>query len=163
MQKDFCGHKTKAQTTAFQVVQVTQRSESNTTNVQIQYPILSTFEHLRVKPLAKTQKNKTEVSKTTTYQTFIVLTDMLFHPLLWFMHGCVRVTAVILSRRIVAVSHIIISVVALSCNMRIRCIIVHSPIASMSYWIVSIGVLSVNMVCRLVDGVIGSSSHLHLP
>ena len=91
---------------------------------------------------------------------------MLVDSLLGLMYGGVRIAAIILPGRIVAVSHVVVSVIALRRNMRIGGIIVNCPITSMGYRIISVRILPINidmMRLKLIGRVGGRCGHFHLP
>lgn len=91
---------------------------------------------------------------------------MLVHPLFWLVNGSVRIATVVLSGRIVAVPHVLVSVVALGGDVWVWGVVINSSVTSVSYRIVTVGVLPVNVHVvglQLVHRVVCSSSHLHLP
>lgn len=102
---------------------------------------------------------------------------MLIHSLLRLVNRRIRITAVVLSRRILARSHrmiIIAAVLTRRCQMRIRCIVVHRPVAAVRQRIVAVRRLSVDEVVAAgttiavyatghVRRISGRRGHLHLP
>lgn len=91
---------------------------------------------------------------------------MLLNALLGFMYSRVGITTVVLSGRIVAVSHVVITVVALGSDMWIRGVIVNGAVTSVRDRVVAVRILPVHVHVvglQLVVGVRRGCGHLHLP
>lgn len=96
----------------------------------------------------------------------VVLTDVLVHPLLGFVHGGVGVRAVLLARGVLRGAHVVVAGrgrLAGVRQVRVVRVVVDVPVSRVRDRVVVVVALPVQHLVRRHRGRIVRSSHLHLP